>query len=391
MATAAARATLTVCMIVRDEERRLPGALASVAGLADEIVVVDSGSSDATREIATAAGARVIESPWLGFARQRNVALDAARGEWVLELDADERVGPALAQQLDAFLAEPPSDTVHLGVLPMRHRFLGRRLGPAGRYPFYRRRLIRRGSYRHDEARAVHEGLSVRERPWVFTADLEHELAGSLSEALRDTWAYAQLSAAAIGPVSDRDLLLGVLIRPPLKLAFGAVALGGMRDGALGLLRLALECGADAATWTLARHRNGRGPAAIPGHFSRRPQADRPSHILAIGDPRPHWGWLEEAADAGALVSVVAGAGQASPRLGGGECLRVRTADRRGPLSLLRAADAEAQISPITRGIALDRVGSLVLRLVPGGVGEIAAAAALTPAEAARESGTAGS
>ena len=387
---AAARPTLTVCMIVRDEEDRLPGALASVAGLADELVVVDSGSSDRTREIAKAAGARVIDSSWLGFARQRNVALDAARSDWVLELDADERVTAALAQELGAFLDDGPDDAVRLGVLPMRHRYLGRVLGPAGRYPFYRKRLLRRGSYRHDETRTVHEGLSVRERPWVFTADLEHELAGSVREALRDTWAYARLSADAIGGVSDRDLLVGVLVRPAVKLLFGALALGGVRDGARGMLRIALECGADATTWVIARRRHGRGRPARAGHFGRRTSPDRPAHVLAVGDPRAHWAWLEAAADAGALISVVCRATQASPRLGGGARLRVRSTDGRGLLSLLRAADAEAQISPVTCGIALDRAGGRVLRLVPGGVGEIASPGICAPSDAARTNGTAG-
>lgn len=83
--------TISLCMIVKDEEAQLPRCLASVEGVVDEIVVVDTGSTDRTREIAAAAGARVLESPWDGsFSSARNVSLDAATGDWILILDADE-------------------------------------------------------------------------------------------------------------------------------------------------------------------------------------------------------------------------------------------------------------------------------------------------------------
>jgi len=365
----AARATLTVCTIALNEEQRLPSALASVAEIADEIVVVDAGSSDRTVELATAAGARVIKSAWRGFAHQRNVALDAATCDWVLELDADERVTPELAAEVQAFLALPPPAEVRIGLVPMRHRFLGRVLGPAGRYPFYRHRLLRCGAYRHDETRSVHEGLRAREAPWVFAGDLEHELAESLGEALRDARTYARLSARSIDCVSDRDLVVGVIVRPAVKFLFVALLLGGIRDGLAGLTRLALECSGDAATWILARRRGVSGPGRPAGHFGRLVDTQGPPHILAVGDPRSHWRWLEAAAAAGALVSVVCGAAHAAPRLRGGERLRVRTTSG-GPVALLRMADAEAQICPVSATVALDRTGSVVLRLTPGVGGE---------------------
>jgi (heptosyl)LPS beta-1,4-glucosyltransferase len=365
-----ARATLTVCTIVHNEERRLPAALASVADIADEIVVVDSGSSDHTVEIATAAGARVIEHGWPGFARQRNVALDAARGDWVLELDADERVTAQLAAEINAFLALPPPPEVRIGLLPMRHHYLGRVLGPAGRYPFYRPRLVRRGAYRHDESRPVHERLEPLEAPWVFAADLEHELAGDLVEAVSDTWTYAQLSARLIDSVTGRDLVVGVIGRPIVKFLFAALVLGGIRDGLAGLSRIALECAGDASTWIFARRRGSTRRRQRSGHFGRRSDARGPAHLLAIGDPRPHWPWLRAAVDAGALVSLVCAEAHARPRLTGGERLRVRTTSG-GPAELLRMADAEAQICPVTARVALDRAGALILRLVPGAAGEI--------------------
>jgi hypothetical protein len=366
----ATRATLTVCTIALNEEQRLPAALASVADIADEILVVDAGSSDRTREVATAAGARVIENAWRGFAHQRNVALDAATGDWVLELDADERLTPELAAEIRAFLALPPPAQVRIGVVPMRQRFLGSVLGPAGRYPFYRLRVLRRGAYRHDEARAVHEGLRAREAPWVFAGDLEHELAGTVGEALRDTWSYARLSARSIDRVSDRDLLVGAIVRPAVKFLFATLVLGGIRDGLAGVTRLLLECSGDSATWILARRRGPGGPGRAAGHFGRLADTQGPAHLLAVGDPRGHWTWLEAAAAAGGLVSVVCDAAHAATRLRGGERVRVR-ATSGGPLALLRMAEAEAQICPITARVALDRTGRLVLRLAPGVGGEV--------------------
>ncbi|HXS47887.1 MAG TPA: glycosyltransferase family 2 protein, partial [Solirubrobacterales bacterium] len=118
--------TLTACVIARNEEQRLPACLQSLE-FCDEVVVVDSGSRDRTREIAREAGARVIENPWRGFAVQRNVALDHASGSWVLEIDADERVGPELAREIRALLESPPTE-VRMAAIPMRDVFLGKPL-----------------------------------------------------------------------------------------------------------------------------------------------------------------------------------------------------------------------------------------------------------------------
>src|ERR1700684_4246437 len=124
---AESRATISACIITRDEASSLPDCLASVA-FCDEIVVVDSGSLDATTAIARGAGALVVDQPWLGFAAQRNVALDHASGAWVLEVDADERVSPELRAEILRFLADVPAG-VDLGALPRREILVGHRLG----------------------------------------------------------------------------------------------------------------------------------------------------------------------------------------------------------------------------------------------------------------------
>lgn len=169
---------ISACLIVQNEQARLAAALESLA-FCDEIIVIDGGSHDRTIEIARAANATVIENPWPGFAAQRNLALDAATTEWVLEVDADERISPTLRASIETLLADPPA-SINVAIFALRNRFLGGLLGPSAKYPAYRARLFRRGSYRHDESRAVHEGIELRERPAVLDGDLEHELAGSL-------------------------------------------------------------------------------------------------------------------------------------------------------------------------------------------------------------------
>jgi hypothetical protein len=356
------RETVTACVIARDEQARLPDCLASLA-FCDEVVVVDSGSRDATTAIARAAGAVVVEHPWRGFAVQRNVAIDHATSDWVLEVDADERVTPELAAELRAFLAGPPDASFRLGLLPMRHRYLGALLGPAGHYPFHRARLFRRGAYRHDEARTVHEGLWPHERPWVAEHDLHHLLAGSPGEALSDTWAYAGLEARQLGAVSARDVAVGVALRPPAKFAYNLVVLGAWRDGARGVLKIALDCAGDALVW-LRRLAGGRGPATDgAGHFGHRFERRGPVRIVVVAARAAQVeavrGWLAEAVAAGAWVVLVTPADVA---VAGVEVHRV---GRLGLFTLARALDRQAQLAPPDAVVPLGRRARRALALLP--------------------------
>jgi tetratricopeptide (TPR) repeat protein len=114
-------ADVSLCLIVRDEEDMLPGFLEACAGLWDELVAVDGGSTDRTRELLLAAGARVIDRPWTGdFAAARNASLAAATGRWILVLDPDERPGPGFADELRALVGEPE---VGAATLVMRNLF----------------------------------------------------------------------------------------------------------------------------------------------------------------------------------------------------------------------------------------------------------------------------
>ncbi|MHB1539271.1 MAG: glycosyltransferase family 2 protein, partial [Solirubrobacteraceae bacterium] len=255
------RERVTACLIVQDERERLPAALASVA-FCDEVIVVDGGSTDGTQELARAAGATVIENDWPGFAAQRNIALDAASGDWVLEIDADERVSPQLRASIESLLAAC-EEGANVAVCALRNRFLGGWLGASAKYPAYRTRLFRTSVYRHDPARLVHEGVEPRERPVVLEGDLEHELAATPAEALADAWRYARLEAGRLqAPARVPAYLVGLLLRPLAKLAYRTLLENGWRDGWRGLAKISLDAGSDAVVWALLLARALASPGA---------------------------------------------------------------------------------------------------------------------------------
>src|SRR5208283_4170027 len=101
---------ISACIITLNEERNLPRCLKSVAPLADEILVVDSGSTDATLDIAGKFGARVVHQDWLGYVGQKNFALAQARHSWVLSIDADEEISPELAAAIARVKANPAAN-----------------------------------------------------------------------------------------------------------------------------------------------------------------------------------------------------------------------------------------------------------------------------------------
>lgn len=360
--------TLSACVIVRDEEDRLPGALASLA-FCDEIVVVDSGSQDTTVQIAQAAGARVIQNPWPGFPAQRNVALDHATGDWVLEIDADERVTPALEEAIRAFLTDPPAG-VDLAAMPCRDIFLGRRLSRASTYPGYRFRMLRRGSYRHDESRTVHEGLLARGRVWSLGGDLEHILAESWHEVFTDVLRYARLEARMFPrPMVARAAAVGLLARPAAKFLYRLVIGEGWRDGWRGAAWIARDCLSDALVWAfvLAHPHDGpRVPEAerLRGHFGIVKPTEGPTRLIAVARraqaAERARGWLLRAGAAGADCALIT----AAPMVQTND-LRILRISRFTPLRLIEALEAEHQLRPIYALIPLGWRERLLLHVLP--------------------------
>jgi hypothetical protein len=397
------RERISACLIVQNEQDRLAAALQSVS-FCDETIVVDGGSSDRTVEIAREAGAVVIENPWPGFAAQRNLALDQATGDWVFEIDADERVSERLRAGIEALLAAEASD-VQIAACALRNNFLGGPLGPSAKYPAYRNRMFRRGSYRHDEGRKVHEGIEPHRRPFVLEGDLEHELAGALGEALGDAWRYARLESAHLPKPSPQAYVTGILLRPSAKLLYRTILDGGWRDGWRGLVKIALDVGSDALVWMLVLTRRGSAkitPAARESagtdHFGRRPTG--PVKVVATaygtGDAQRASKWLAGLRAQGLDVALIAGGADVQRSNGtGGELdadVPMVTLARFGPLAVMHALDVERQLRTTDAVVPVGRRARLIDRLLPRTLRpEIAGLNdALTPAQAGELLGSRG-
>jgi glycosyltransferase involved in cell wall biosynthesis len=182
---------LSAFLITQDEERDLPDCLASLGGLADEIVVVDSGSHDHTVAIARARGARVFEHPMRGFGAQKQWALEQTRGSWVLSIDADERVTPDLAAAIRGALVAPAADGYEIR---REIRFLGRTLRHGGLGDDWVLRLFRRGRGRFTDA-AVHERVVVDGRVTRLPGALEHLPYRDVAEHAEQSERYSVLAA----------------------------------------------------------------------------------------------------------------------------------------------------------------------------------------------------
>lgn len=183
---------LTAFLIVRNEERDLPGCLDSLRGVADEIVVVDSRSTDRTRDIAVAHGARVIEKDFAGFGPQKQFALEQSTGDWVLNIDADERLTPELGKEIKTVLAgEPPRNGFYL---PYQNIFLGRRLRFGGHWSESHLRLFRRDKGRY-AGREIHEGIEVAPPHGRLRGAVRHESYRDFGEYLEKCNRYTGLIA----------------------------------------------------------------------------------------------------------------------------------------------------------------------------------------------------
>lgn len=356
------RATISACLIVLNEETALAEALAGVE-FCDEVIVVDSESSDATREIAREAGATVVENPWPGFAAQRNLALDRARSDWILESDADERVSPELRRSLEGFLASPEREEYEIAAMPIRQIFLGRPLTGSARYPDYRHRVFRRGAYRHDETRSVHEGLTPRGPVWMLEGDLRHLLAASTRGAVRDALDYARLEAEQVA--ARRSLwaaLVGILLRPPAKFFTRMLVFRGWRDGWRGWLKIWLDCTSDALVWTIYLRSRRRSESTRAGHFAAEHRLDGSPRLIGLasgaGTERA-LAWLEAARSHGADVALVSNREPRETRL------RVRRIARPKPLVVLRALDREWQLRPYDSLVVFAGRPRAVARMLP--------------------------
>src|SRR5690606_5353526 len=155
------QSNITILIPTFNEEINLPHALRSVVGWAQDVFVVDSESTDRTRDIATELGAKVVVQKWLGYARQKNWALDnlPIETDWVFILDADELILPELRAELEQIAARPVAEVQECGFFINRYFiFLGKRIRHCGFYPSWNLRFFKRGRARYEE-REVHEHM----------------------------------------------------------------------------------------------------------------------------------------------------------------------------------------------------------------------------------------
>ncbi|MCG3133097.1 MAG: hypothetical protein HMLKMBBP_00190 [Planctomycetes bacterium] len=227
------RPKLSVCIVAMNEEANISDCLSS-ADFADEWVVVDSHSTDRTRELAAAAGARVIERDWPGHVQQKNFALSEATHDWVLCLDADERVSPELRASILAALGSPGDAA---GFECARRTFyLGRWIRHGGWYPDRKLRLFRRsrarwgGTNPHDHVVTDPGGGPVRR----IGGDLLHLSYRSLSDHLRTIDSFTSIAAREKHAAGRRAGLLDLTLRPFGKFVRMYVLRAGFLDGAAG-------------------------------------------------------------------------------------------------------------------------------------------------------------
>jgi glycosyltransferase involved in cell wall biosynthesis len=240
--------TLTAVVIALNEEAHLPACLASLDWV-DELVVVDAGSTDRTQEIARHAGARLFMNPWPGYGPQKNFAFEQARGEWVLIVDADERVSPALRDEIRELLqgARPPACDAY--DVPRRNYWLGHWLRWGGAYPDRQIRLVRRGRVRYN-TRPLHEGLLIDGPVEALRGDLIHEAFRGLDERLPKVNRYTDLAAGET--LTKRHVVrwYDFVARPLAVFLKLYVVKQGFRDGVLGFIYAGLNSFAAFAKYT---------------------------------------------------------------------------------------------------------------------------------------------
>lgn len=228
---------VAVTIITLNEASNIESALASVAW-ADEIVVVDSGSSDGTADLARRFTSKVLVHEWPGFAAQKNWASDRASSDWILSIDADERVTPELAEEIRGVLAQEPRERAFM--LPRASFYLGRWIRCTDWYPDYQVRLYDRRSARWAGGR-VHEGVRADGRVGRLRRELLHYPYRDISHHLRTIDRYTTLAAAQMREQGRSIGPAGLAGRTAAAFLRNYVARGGWRAGGVGFVVSALN------------------------------------------------------------------------------------------------------------------------------------------------------
>ena len=224
-------------LITRNASAVLDSCLESLA-FADEILIVDSQSTDGTLDIAARRGARLVQKEWLGFGRQKQFAVDQAKHDWVLCLDADERVSDALAGSIRRALEAPVSPVYRMA---RRNRFLGRWLSHGEGYPDWSPRLFNRLNARWSDD-LVHEKVLYAVTPGTLEGDLMHDSSDDLATYLDRQNRYTTLAARQAYELGKSAGVFHLLLSPVVRFFKFYVLRLGFLDGVPGLLHISIGC-----------------------------------------------------------------------------------------------------------------------------------------------------
>tara|TARA_B110000037_G_scaffold216809_1_gene276620 strand:- start:180 stop:947 length:768 start_codon:yes stop_codon:yes gene_type:complete len=222
--------TLTLAIITYNEEHRIREVIESVP-FATEVIVLDSGSTDLTCDVATALGATVISADWPGYGAQKNRALDASTSEWILSLDADEVASPELGESIRKLLTSDPSFVGYSAV--RRNHWLGKPLKGGAYGPRSKLRLVRRGCGRWVGG-ILHETLEVRGAVGTLDGVIEHYPYRDVSDFLSTATTYAGLFAQKCQLEGRRAYWWDPLFRPILHFVKSFLLNIGFIDGLRG-------------------------------------------------------------------------------------------------------------------------------------------------------------
>ena len=230
---------ITATIITFNEETRISEAIASLS-VCDEVIVVDSGSTDRTRDIARSLGARVFEQEWRGYSIQKNFAAEQANNDWILSIDADERISVELAAEIARWKFHGNSHpdrmqgAVRAWSMPRCAYYLGRWIRHSGWYPDRKVRLYDR-RHCHFEGEFVHESVRVQGDSARFQGDLLHFPYRNWNDHSKRIDRYTDLAAQAARSKGLHGSVLKLVLGPPTAFIKAFLLRGGFLDGWRGL------------------------------------------------------------------------------------------------------------------------------------------------------------